>query len=85
LEEDEHGDEEKVRAWLVRAIRANPDPVWCCATCGNVAAAWGAVCSRCDSFDSFEWRAPAHVVALAAPEDIDEDANVVETHSIRSS
>ena len=67
LEEDEHGDAEKARAWLVRATRADPDPAWCCASCGNVAAAWAAVCTACDSFDSFEWRTPAHVVALAEP------------------
>ena len=32
----------KARAWLVRATRADPDPAWCCASCGNVAAAWAA-------------------------------------------
>lgn len=65
LEEQENGDQEKARAWLVRGTLADPEPAWCCRSCGHVLAQWQAICSSCESFDSLEWRPPAHVGAIA--------------------
>lgn len=67
LEEEEHGNMEAARAWLMQASRADPDPAWCCRSCGAVVAAWMPVCASCDAFDSHEWRTPPHVAKLAAP------------------
>lgn len=67
LEEQEHGDHAQARAWLMRASLADPDPAWVCDTCGNTIKDWGALCAKCQNFDSFRWRTPPHVVALAAP------------------
>ncbi len=68
LEEAEHGDLETARSWLVQAATSDPDPAWVCDTCGNVAAAWSAVCERCGSFDSLAWQSPPHTSRPAEPE-----------------
>ncbi len=67
LEEEEHGNMEAARAWLMQASRADLDSAWCCRSCGNVVAAWVPVCTNCDAFDSHEWRSPLHLARLAAP------------------
>jgi HemY protein len=67
IEEQEHGDHAQARAWLMRASLADPDPAWVCDTCGNTVKDWGALCPKCQSFDSFRWRTPPHAAALAAP------------------
>jgi uncharacterized membrane-anchored protein len=67
LEEEERGDQQAARAWLMRASRADPDPAWCCRSCGNAVTEWVPVCGNCDAFDSHDWRSPAHVTHLAAP------------------
>jgi HemY protein len=67
IEEQEHGDHAQARAWLMRASLADPDPAWVCDTCGNTVKDWGALCPKCQSFDSFRWRTPPHAIALAAP------------------
>ncbi len=67
LEEEEHSNLEAARAWLMQASRADPDPAWCCGSCGSVVAAWVPVCAACDAFDSHAWRTPAHATRLTAP------------------
>lgn len=68
LEERENDDHEAARQWLLRAAQAPSDPVWVCQECGAVAAEWHAMCESCESFDSFVWRTPPHVVEeLGAP------------------
>ena len=64
LEESEHGNLDLAREWLVRASMADPDPAWVCAECGNAVSEWTIVCANCDSFASFSWRMPPHVVRL---------------------
>ena len=68
LEEAEHGDHEGARQWLLRASLADPDPAWVCGHCGNASAEWSVLCGNCDSFASFSWRTPPHVVSLAGQE-----------------
>ena len=66
LEEREHGDLVKAREWLVRAGNANADPMWVCADCGNAVQDWSSRCGNCQGFDTFSWRQPPHIAALAA-------------------
>ena len=68
IEESEHGDMNASRRWLMRANVAEPDPAWMCDSCGAAADDWRAACAKCGAFDTLEWRAPARVAALAAPE-----------------
>ncbi|CCQ75373.1 heme biosynthesis protein HemY [Magnetospira sp. QH-2] len=79
LEESQHGDMPKVRAWLSLAATSERDPAWVCQTCGNVQSAWTATCGKCGGFDSLRWQAPprakaalthheAPLEALPAPE-----------------
>jgi len=64
LEEAEHNDLAKAHDWLTRASVAQSDPTWVCGACGNAVADWTALCGNCESFDSYVWRAPAHVADL---------------------
>ena len=71
IEESEHGDGGKARAWLLRAGGAPRDPAWVCGSCGALAARWAAHCGACDAFDSLDWRQPVQVapaLGLAAPD-----------------
>ncbi len=68
IEDSEHGDMNAGRRWLMRANVAEPDPAWVCDSCGAAAADWRAVCAKCGAFDTLDWRAPARVAALAAPD-----------------
>ena len=70
LEEEEHGDQQAARAWLVRASLADPDPAWVCRSCASAVAEWVPLCASCDAFDSQEWRTPAHVARLTAPPEV---------------
>jgi len=65
LEDSEHGDGDKARAWLTRAAAAEADPSWVCSSCGNAVADWSALCGNCGGFDTFQWRRPPHVSRLA--------------------
>jgi HemY protein len=67
LEEAEHGDHARARAWLMRASQAEPDPAWVCRRCGHAVADWAPRCDRCGTFDGFAWRAPERGAVLAAP------------------
>ncbi len=65
LEEAEHGNLEKVHEWLTRASLAETAATWTCASCGNTATVWSAICGNCQSFDTFNWRRPPHISRLA--------------------
>ena len=67
LEEAEHGDAQKARAWLLRAGQAPRDPAWVCDTCGAQAQRWSAHCGACKSFDGLTWRRPVQVAPDASP------------------
>ncbi|MBT3358198.1 MAG: tetratricopeptide repeat protein [Rhodospirillales bacterium] len=64
LEESEHANAQAAREWLVRASKADPDPAWVCADCGNAVDVWTALCANCDGFARFSWQTPPHVVRL---------------------
>ncbi len=56
IEEQETGDEGRVRQWLQRAVRAPRDPAW--VADGVVAERWAPVSPVTGRLDAFEWRAP---------------------------
>jgi len=63
LEEDEHGDMASVRAWLLRATFADPDPSWICSECGSPADSWVPTCARCNALGLLDWKVPARAAA----------------------
>ncbi len=66
-EERDSGSAEAVRAWLMSAANAPPDPAWLCDKCGDAAAEWSARCEACGAFDSLAWKlppTPAHLSAM---------------------
>ena len=56
LEQAEHGDEGRSRAWMARALRAAPDPAWIAD--GYVSDRWLPVSPVSGRLDAFEWKLP---------------------------
>ena len=56
IEEGEHGDQGRVRAWLARALSAPRDPAWIAD--GRVFAEWAPVSPVSGRIDAFEWKLP---------------------------
>lgn len=54
IEEGEHGDEGRVRAWLARAINAPRDPTW--VADGRIFARWAPISPVSGRIDAFEWK-----------------------------
>lgn len=83
IEEGEHGDEGRVRAWLARAIRAPRDPTW--VADGTEYARWAPISPVSGRIDAFEWKiANQPVPRLRIPEvdiETDLDARVGEQNS----
>jgi HemY protein len=67
LEEAEHQDAAKARAWYDRALAAPPDPAYICARCGGEHAEWRALCAHCMSFGTLVWRMPGVASAASLP------------------
>ena len=61
IEETEHGDEGRVREWMMRAMRASGDPVW--TADGVVSDRWLPV-SPNGRLDGFEWKVPLAEIGL---------------------
>jgi HemY protein len=56
IEEGEHGDQGRVRAWLTRALAAPRDPAW--VADGEVFEHWAPVSPVSGRIDAFEWKVP---------------------------
>ena len=56
IEEGEHGDQGRVRAWLARALGAPRDPAWIAD--GRVFSEWAPVSPVTGRVDAFEWKVP---------------------------
>jgi HemY protein len=69
IEEGEHGDQGRVRAWLRRAVQAPPDPVW--TADGHVFEQWAPVSPVSGRVDAFEWRVVAEQVPRTRAVEID--------------
>ncbi len=59
IERGEGAEDAVVKGWLARALNAPRGPQWVCDVCQTVHADWAPICSNCQSFDTFTWRAPA--------------------------
>ena len=57
VEMRENNDPEAARAWLERAVEAEPDPAWVSRESGVALDEWSAVPGE-DGFDTLEWRVP---------------------------
>jgi HemY protein len=79
IEEAEHGDEGRVREWMMRAMRASDDPVW--TADGVVSDRWLPV-SPNGRLDGFEWRVPLAEIGFSRPV-IEVSAPVAESIPIR--
>ena len=64
IEEAEHGDEGRVREWMMRAMRASGDPVW--TADGAVSDRWLPV-SPNGRLDGFEWKVPLAEIGVTRP------------------
>jgi len=69
IEEGEHGDQGRVRAWLRRAVGAKRDPVW--TADGRVFDAWAPVSPVSGRIDAFEWRVVADQLPRPRATDIE--------------
>ena len=67
LEETEHGDAERARAWLMTARDAEPAPVWSCGACNALVEAWSPRCAACNAFDSLVWVSPRRLPGRSPP------------------
>ncbi|MGI8525400.1 MAG: heme biosynthesis protein HemY [Pseudolabrys sp.] len=65
IEEREHGDEGRARAWMSRAMRAAPDPAW--TADGVVSERWIPVSPVSGRLDAFEWRLPLAEIGVERP------------------
>ena len=69
IEDGEHGDEGRVRAWLARAINAPRDPIW--VADGKVFSHWEPVSPVSGRIDAFEWKVAGEPLAGARMPQID--------------
>ena len=68
LEEAETQNDVGARRWIDRAVDAEADKAWVCASCGTVVDDWSAVCGHCSSFATLSWKQPPRVHrAVIAP------------------
>jgi HemY protein len=65
IERTEHGDSGRARAWTLRAVRAQHDPVW--TADGYVSDRWRPVSPVSGRLDAFQWQAP--LTALPSDKD----------------
>jgi HemY protein len=81
IEEGEHGDQGRVRAWLTRALTAPRDPAW--VADGEVFEHWAPVSPVSGRIDAFEWKVPTdrlpprhamEIEGLARPEPIAQES-----------
>jgi HemY protein len=81
IEEGEHGDQGRVRAWLTRALTALRDPAW--VADGEVFEHWAPVSPVSGRIDAFEWKVPTdrlpprqamEIDGLARPEPIAQES-----------
>jgi HemY protein len=78
LEEAEHGDVGRARAWMSRALRAARDPAW--TADGIVSDHWLPVSPVTGELDAFRWRAPVREIAAPA---IEERQAIEERHVVQ--
>lgn len=83
IEEGEHGDEGRVRAWLARALHAPRDPNWVAE--GRVYAHWAPISPVSGRIDAFEWKVANQPLARLRIPEIDVEAAVTAPAADRAS
>ncbi|MBL4614922.1 MAG: tetratricopeptide repeat protein, partial [Magnetovibrio sp.] len=68
LEDQDRGDKDQVRHWLMRAAQAPADPAWVCSGCGHVEPQWLAHCPKCRGFDTLKWDTPQGLTVHSSPD-----------------
>jgi len=66
IEDGEHGDAGRGRAWLSRAVRAPRDPAW--TADGVVSEDWAPVSPVTGRLDAFEWKVPVEALGSPSPD-----------------
>lgn len=75
IEENETGDQGRVRHWLSKAVRAPRDPAW--TADGYVSEKWAPVSPITGALGAFEWKVPVeHLGAVIEAEQPDEEADI---------
>lgn len=69
IEEGEHGDQGRVRAWLTRALGAPRDPAW--VADGQVFESWAPVSPISGRIDAYEWRVASDRLPMRPAFEID--------------
>ncbi len=80
IEEGEHGDQGRVRAWLARALGAPRDPAWIAD--GRVFAGWAPVSPVSGRVDAFEWKVPPARLAAERQMEIEAWATAAEPPTV---
>jgi HemY protein len=75
IEEGEHGDQGRVRAWLTRAVHAPRDPAW--TADGQVFHRWAPVSPVTGRVDAFEWKVVAGQLRPPRPAEIEGEADIL--------
>lgn len=66
IEDGQHGDAGRGRAWLSRAVRAPRDPAW--TADGVVSEAWSPISPVTGRLDAFEWKVPVEALGPPSPD-----------------
>lgn len=69
IEQGEHGDEGRVRAWLARAINAPRDPSWIAD--GRIFQQWAPISPISGRIDAFEWKVATEPLSQPRMPEID--------------
>lgn len=82
IEEGEHGDKGRMRDWLSRAVRAQPNPAWVAGS--HVSQDWLPVSPVTGEIDAFEWKVPVQQLGNNATpvitlEELKAEATPIET------
>lgn len=65
IEAAEGGSTQALQEDLRQAALAEPDPTWCCASCGATYRSWRPVCLNCHAFGRLAWTSPMRAPAVA--------------------
>jgi HemY protein len=65
IEQSEHGDVGRAREWMMRAVRAAPDPAW--TADGVVSDRWLPVSPVTGHLDAFQWKVPVAEIGIERP------------------
>jgi HemY protein len=74
IERSEHGDSGRARGWMLRAVRAQHDPVW--SADGYVSDRWRPVSPVTGRLDAFQWQTP--LAALPSDKNVTVEASPFE-------